>query len=74
MLGRKPVSTKGLRCGVPSFCGSDYRARCNRPAKRYRVQFGKEFRSVLDICKQHVQSFIRAGYTMTVIDRRKEKV
>lgn len=71
MWGKRPVSTKGLRCGWP--IRGDSGDLCNRPAKRYKIAKPEFCAGTFDICKNHLQMYIREGWTTTVIDRRKVK-
>jgi hypothetical protein len=69
MWGKRPVSTKGLRCGEIMQVAKI----CNRPAKRYLVtKFGFNA-GLFDICRNHMQVYLKEGWTLTVIDRRKVK-
>lgn len=73
MWGRRPTSNKGLRCGIMLSIVRANGVACNRPAKRYEISKSDFKAGTFDICKGHMQMYLRKGWTCMVIDRRKVK-
>lgn len=73
MWGKRPKpGGKGLRCAVKlSICNAPA-ATCDRPAKRYEISKSDYKAGTFDICKGHMQWYLRDGWTCKVIDRRKK--
>jgi hypothetical protein len=72
MWGKRPKpGGKGLRCGWP--IRRDNNDLCNRPARPYKIHKRDFSAGEFKICKNHLQMYLKDGWTATWIDRRETK-